>query len=164
MPFTNLPSSLSDLWSYKARPPQSVFYELEAESAALVKKIFDGQRIPALDLKPFNLLVSQSLVFLGQSFMAAAYFPTLYKLSLGQNGPRFFAAIPVGYARDFTPPLHAREITDEKEYAHIMMGLFANGHCTPPHIDIKRPEKAELPDDFYPETSLFHLSVHDMGL
>lgn len=164
MTIRNKPNGLCDIWGARACPPQSVFYELEGPCADIAKRSLEGEHIRILDAKSVNLVEPQTLVFLGEQFKAVAYYATLYRLTVSQGTERFFASVPVGYNRDFTPLLHGREIIDDNEYAHIMMGLFANGHSTPAQLDVKEPEDRELPSDFYPETSLFHLAIYDMRL
>jgi len=157
-------SNFRQEWLHKARPPEGLFYELTGCSAGIAQRAFSGEAIPIVEAKEAHLCTPQTQVFMGGDFFrAVSIYPSLFKLNLGEAvGDKFFAHIPVGYNRDHTPPKDAVEITGDKELSLLNMALFANGHCSPQMIDVKHAIATKLPDDFYPETCLFHPSDYDV--
>jgi len=159
-----MPQNLKSQWLHKVRPPEGVFYELTGCSADIAQRAFSGEAIPIVEAKEAHLCTPQTQVFMDVDFFrAVSIYPSLFKLNLGEAvGDKFFAHVPVGYNLHHSTPKDAVEITGNEELNLLNMALFANEHCSPPMIDVKHTVETKLPDDFYPETCLFHPSDYDV--
>ena len=141
---------LMDEWSVTAPQQPELFYELQGDGAAYAHQVFETGRGDLELRRQAQLDIPQIVVAkTGEdTFSAAQKYPTLYRLPNG-DGYTYYAAVPVSYKRDHTPPNDARLIEENgTEAQHIYTGLFANGHSTPRAIETKPSVEIEVPLNF----------------
>lgn len=141
---------LMDEWSGTAPQQPELFYELQGNGAAYARQVFETgrgdlelSRQARLDIP--QIVVSQT----GKdTFSAIQKYPTLYRLP-SASGYTYYAAVPVSYKGNHTPPTDARLIEENSpEARHISTGLFAGGHSTPRAIETKPSVEIEVPLNF----------------